>query len=146
MRRAFLLACAALCARALRAATTRVHPVSQIRPGPNNSVLATSSTGAVGFMPIGSGLSMAGGTLSATAGGGPNFRDPIAPGGNIDGTNAAFALPEAPNPPASLMLYVNGLLQQQGAANDYTLNGVAITFNAGSIPQPGAALLASYRF
>ncbi len=41
------------------------------------------------------------------------------------------------------MLFRNGLLQKQSL--DFTLNGAAVTFSPGSVPQPGDVLAASYR-
>jgi len=61
----------------------------------------------------------------------------------VDGTNATFALSYAPTPSASLLLFRNGLLQKAGV--DYTLAGSTVTFLAGSVPQPGDSLQASYR-
>lgn len=44
-----------------------------------------------------------------------------------DGVNLEFNLSSTPFPSASLMLYVNGLLQAQGPACDYILSGTAVT-------------------
>ena len=72
------------------------------------------------------------------------FTDGELPGGTINGTNLAFTLAAAPAPAASLRLYKNGMLQQQGG--DYTLNGATITFNnTSTAPQVGDTLAASYR-
>jgi hypothetical protein len=66
------------------------------------------------------------------------------PSGTIDGTNAAFNLANTPTA-GSLKLYKNGMRQQAGAGNDYTLATAAITFLAGNVPQVGDVLLADYR-
>lgn len=71
------------------------------------------------------------------------FTDNEAPAGVVDGANTAFALLSPPNPPVSLTLYRNGLLQKMG--QDYVLSDRTITFLAGAVPQPGDTLLASYR-
>lgn len=72
------------------------------------------------------------------------FADGETPSGTINGTNLAFTLAAAPTPAASLRLYKNGMLQQQGG--DYTLSGIAITFKSTSTaPQTGDTLAASYR-
>jgi hypothetical protein len=71
------------------------------------------------------------------------FVDLELPAGTLDGVNTAFALSYAPAPAASLLLFRNGLLQKAGV--DYTLAGSTVTFLAGSTPQPGDSLLASYR-
>lgn len=63
------------------------------------------------------------------------------PTGSVNGVNDTFTLADTPS---ALMLHVNGLLQYAGAANDFTLSGATITFNAGAIPQTGDVLLATY--
>jgi hypothetical protein len=68
------------------------------------------------------------------------------PSGAVDGVNAVFTLLHAPNPSSSLMLFRNGLKQQPGASNDFTISGNTITFSAGAIPQSGNRLEASYPF
>jgi hypothetical protein len=65
------------------------------------------------------------------------------PGGTLDGSNATFTLANTPNPASSLALFRNGLLQKQ--SGDYTLSANSISFQTGAVPQPGDALLASYR-
>ena len=49
------------------------------------------------------------------------------PVGDINGINDTYALLEAPKPEASLMLYVNGVLQSAGATKDYVLTDDVIT-------------------
>lgn len=71
------------------------------------------------------------------------FVDAEIPGGTLDGSNSAFTLANAPNPPSGLQLFRNGLLLKQSA--DYSLSGSALTFLSGAIPQPGDALLGYYR-
>jgi hypothetical protein len=71
------------------------------------------------------------------------FVDAETPMGATNGTNASFTLVNPPNPPASLTLFLNGLLQDQGG--DYTLASNMITFASGATPQSGDILLASYR-
>lgn len=63
--------------------------------------------------------------------------------GIVDGSNPSFSLSSTPNPPASLAVYRNGMLQKAGL--DYTVNGQSIQFLVASTPQPGDTLLASYR-
>jgi hypothetical protein len=74
----------------------------------------------------------------------PLFSDAEAPGGAINGTNTTFILSFAPSPVDSLILFRNGLLQTHGV--DFALAGNVVTFFAGSIPQPGDQLTASYRY
>ena len=75
--------------------------------------------------------------------GSTGFVDAEIPSGTIDGSNAAFALASAPNPPASLQLSRNGLLNRQGV--DYTLTNASITFLGPSIPTSGDRISAYYR-
>jgi hypothetical protein len=71
------------------------------------------------------------------------FTDNETPGGAVDGSNTAFSLVAAPNPPVSLTVYRNGLLQKMG--QDFVLSDRTITFLSGAAPEPGDTLLASYR-
>jgi len=63
--------------------------------------------------------------------------------GTTDGVNSSFTVQNAPVPSTSLQLYRNGVYQTAGV--DYTVSANSIQFSASSIPQPGDALLASYR-
>ena len=72
----------------------------------------------------------------------PNFMDDETPSGTINGTNETFTLNKSPNPPASLMLFTDGIMEQQG--EDYTLSGNTITF--GVAPPNRSVLLAFYRY
>jgi hypothetical protein len=71
------------------------------------------------------------------------FVDAEVPTGAVNGVNAAFTLANSPNPAASLTLFLNGLLQDQG--DDYTLAANVITFATDGLPQTGDILVASYR-
>jgi hypothetical protein len=74
----------------------------------------------------------------------PAFMDGDLPLGIVDGSNNSFNLTAVPNPPASLALYRNGVLQQLGS--DYTLvSNNVVQFASVSVPQPGDTLLANYR-
>jgi hypothetical protein len=80
------------------------------------------------------------------SGAGPSatFVDSEVPNGTIDGNNLAFTVAVAPFPAASLKLYKNGILLNQGG--DYMLSGSNISFvNVGVTPQLGDALIAAYR-
>jgi hypothetical protein len=74
---------------------------------------------------------------------GPVFADGQTPSGTLNGANVTFTLASAPNPAVSLQLFRNGILQY--ATSDYTLSGATIQFLAGSVPQVGDTLVASYR-
>jgi len=50
------------------------------------------------------------------------------PGGSIDGSNRNFLIANTPNP-NSEQLFLNGVLQNQGTLNDYTISGQTITFS-----------------
>lgn len=77
-----------------------------------------------------------------------NFADAETPSGAIDGSNVTFFLVYAPNPPASLILVLNGVVQHEGADADYVLNDNIITMAAApqSAIQPPDYLLAWYRW
>ncbi len=66
----------------------------------------------------------------------------IRPAGVVDGANLIFTLTGVPNPPSSLAIYRNGVLQK--LAQDFQLAGSQLTF-IGTAPQPRDTLLASYR-
>lgn len=63
------------------------------------------------------------------------------PSGAVNGTNAVFTLADAPSPAASLMLFLNGILQRAGG-HDFTLSGSTVTF--AEAPPSGSVLLAHY--
>jgi len=60
----------------------------------------------------------------------------------VDGVNTVFNLTYTPEL-GSVSVYYNGLLQDEGISDDYTISGKTITFN--SPPLNGSRLLASYR-
>lgn len=69
----------------------------------------------------------------------------VTPSGTLDGVNAVFTLPSAPNPPGALTVARNGLVLTQvlsSGGGDYTLSGTTITFVAGAVPLPGDTLRA----
>jgi len=66
------------------------------------------------------------------------------PSGGVDGTNNVFYLANSPEPSISLMLFVNGVLQLQGANYDYTLAGATINT---SLPlEIGSKIVATYSY
>lgn len=71
-----------------------------------------------------------------------NFVDRETPSGAIDGVNTTFTLANTPVA-GSEHVYLNGLLQEDGAGNDYTISGATITYL--SPPQVGDVLKVSYR-
>ena len=70
------------------------------------------------------------------------FADEIIPAGIVDGVNTMFTVPQSPDPAASLELYFNGVLIDQG--KDYTINLNTITYIVP--PNPGDTQIAYYRY
>jgi hypothetical protein len=81
--------------------------------------------------------------LSGDSDGTMSFVDSDSPVGTMDGTNTVFTLSAAANPPSSLAVFRNGLLQKVG--QDYAISGQTLTFVSAATPQSGDTLLASYR-
>lgn len=80
---------------------------------------------------------------SASGLGAGNFVIREVPTGTINGSNATFTL--ANNPTGGTEhVFVNGVLQNLGAGNDYTISTNTITFQSGAIPQTGDVVLVSY--
>lgn len=67
------------------------------------------------------------------------------PSGTINGSNAEFTLDNTPVA-GSEEVFVNGILQDEGSGNDYTISGDTITFEAGAEPQTGDKVRVSYRY
>lgn len=62
--------------------------------------------------------------------------------GTADGSNDTFTLAYTPSSSTSLMVFVNGILQESGVQEDYTISGSTITFN--SAPRPDSKITATY--
>lgn len=71
-----------------------------------------------------------------------NFVTRETPSGAIDGSNVTYTLANTPTA-GSEEVFLNGLLQQSGAGNDYTISGATITYLAA--PLSGERLLVNYR-
>jgi hypothetical protein len=71
-----------------------------------------------------------------------NFVVRETPAGTVNGSNTAFSLANTPVS-GTEQLYLNGILQEPGAGNDYTISGVAITYLAA--PLTGDKLRVSYQ-
>lgn len=71
-----------------------------------------------------------------------NFVDKETPSGTINGSNATFTLANTPVA-GSEHVYLNGILQDSGAGNDYTITGATITML--TAPTTGEKLKVSYR-
>jgi hypothetical protein len=66
------------------------------------------------------------------------------PSGAINGTNDTFTLAFTPVA-GSETVFLNGLLQNEGSGNDYTIAGDTIVFEPAAIPETGSVLLVCYR-
>ena len=97
--------------------------------------------------------SNAGGTIGTTAIvfqaiptsaglGNSNFVDKEIPSGTINGVNTTFIVANTPVA-GSEHLYLNGVLQESGSGNDYTITGASITYL--SAPLTGEKIRVSYR-
>lgn len=83
-------------------------------------------------------------TIATTAFTSSNFVTREIPTGTVNGSNATFTLANTPTA-ATEEVFVNGILQNVGAGNDYTISGATITFLTGAIPQTGDVVLVNYR-
>lgn len=73
---------------------------------------------------------------------GNGFVDMEIPAGAIDDLNTTYLIAFTPYA-GSVHLWLNGVLQREGALNDYTIAGDTITFNVA--PSTNSTLVASYR-
>jgi len=64
------------------------------------------------------------------------------PGGTVNGSNTAFTLANTPADDATVRLYLDGLRIKEGAGNDFTVSGSAITMLYA--PLTGQNFLADY--
>ena len=65
------------------------------------------------------------------------------PSGLVNGSNVTFTLAHTPST-GTENVYLNGLLQDSGANNDYTISGATITFN--QAPQTGDKIRVNYSY
>lgn len=61
-----------------------------------------------------------------------------APSGSINGSNTSFSLSPTPGNSANVNCFLNGVQQQQGSGNDYTISAATITYL--TAPPTGAKL------
>lgn len=73
---------------------------------------------------------------------GSNFVDKEAPSGSYNGSNTTYGLANTPVS-GSEHVYLNGMLQEAGAGNDYTISGATITML--TAPISGDKIRVSYR-
>lgn len=86
-------------------------------------------------------------TVTGSSGGGSSnnlFSFNEIPVGDIDGSNEAFSLANAPFPSTSLLLFLNGVKQTEGISSDYVLIGSAVSFNY--TPRSGSNIDATYTY
>lgn len=72
-----------------------------------------------------------------------NFVVRETPTGTVNGSNATFTLAFTPLS-GTEHVFVNGVLQNPGTGNDYTISGATITFLTGAIPQTNDVVRVSY--
>jgi hypothetical protein len=65
------------------------------------------------------------------------------PSGTPNGVLTTFTLPSTPVTDTE-QVFVNGVLQNPGAGNDYTISGLTITFLSGAIPQTNDIVRVTY--
>jgi hypothetical protein len=80
--------------------------------------------------------------LSAGGYSNSNFVDKETPSGTVNGSNTTFTLANTPTA-GSEHVYLNGLLQESGSGNDYTISGSTITYL--TAPATGDKIRVSYR-
>jgi hypothetical protein len=87
-----------------------------------------SGSGDTQEITIGTGLTMTGTTLTASGSlGTSNFVTRETPSGSVNGSNVTFTLANTPTA-GTEMVFLNGILQEPGAGNDYTISGGTITY------------------
>lgn len=91
------------------------------------------------FLKVGTDNELEWGTAAAVV----SFSDREVPTGLVNGTNVTFTLAHIPTV-GSEMVFMNGVLQQSGVGNDYTIAGAVIAYSVA--PESGSILLANYRY
>jgi hypothetical protein len=112
------------------------------------TVANAGTTPAITMQTSVTGLLKGNGTAMSAAVAGTDYISPAGfivretPGGLVNGSNTTYTLANTPISNTE-MLYVNGLLQEPGAGNDYTISGATITML--SAPITGDRLRANYQ-
>lgn len=114
-------------AKGLHSATTVVSVSAATAPSSGQVLTATSSTTATWQSPAGA----------------PTFVTRETPTGLVNGSNTSYTLANTPIA-GSEMLFLNGVLQDPGAGQDYTISGNTITYL--TAPATGDKLRISYRY
>lgn len=97
-----------------------------------------SGNAVTGLLPVANMVTASNGVVAIS-----NYIVRSTPGGTVNGTNDTFTLATTPVSNTE-MVFVNGVLQNQGAGNDYTISGTTITFLSGAIPQTGDIIRVTY--
>lgn len=97
-------------------------------PGTNTTQFATTAyvTAAIAALP-----------------GGSTMVNRETPAGTVNGSNVMFTLAFTPIS-GTEMVFINGILQDAGAGNDYTISGAVITTLSGSTPVTGDKIRVTY--
>lgn len=118
----------------------------KVTPGTGGQIGVTNGSGVVTPTSLGGDVSTVsntgnvtmGTTIMRTAG----FIDRETPSGSVNSSNVTFTLANTPIA-GSESLFLNGLLQDPGAGNDYTISGATITYL--TAPVTGDKIRANYR-
>jgi hypothetical protein len=112
------------------------------------SVTNSTSTPAITVSTTVTGLLKGNGTAISAATAGTDYLAPSnlvvreTPSGTVNGSNTGFTLANTPVA-GTEQIYLNGLLQEPGAGNDYTISGTAITYL--TAPVSGDRLRVTYQ-
>jgi hypothetical protein len=104
----------------------------------------SASAGTPQEITVGTGLTMTGTTLSASSSGltASNFVTRETPTGSVNGANTTFTLANTPIA-GTEEVFLNGILQEPGSGNDYTISGATITYL--TAPVTGDKIRVNYR-
>lgn len=112
------------------------------------SVSSATSTPAISISTTVTGLLKGNGTAVSAATAGSDYLAPSnivtreTPSGTINGSNTAFTLANTPIA-GTEMVFLNGIMQEPGAGNDYTISGATITYL--TAPVTGDRLRVTYQ-
>jgi hypothetical protein len=108
-----------------------------------SDISGSPSTTQVPFQSLTTTGSSGAATLSAGVLNIPNYASTVinqaAPTGTINGSNTSFTLGFTPGNSSNVVCYLNGVMQQQGSGNDYTISGTTITYL--TAPPTGSKLI-----
>jgi phage-related tail fiber protein len=103
----------------------------KVTPGTGGQVQVTNGSGVVTATSLGGDVSSVSNTgsvtLATTIARHANFVVRETPSGTVNGSNTTFTLANTPTA-GTEEVFLNGLLQDPGAGNDYTISGATITY------------------